>query len=46
MTPSRSDIELTNQVVAAGKIFDIDVVDHLIVGATTFYSFADEGKLN
>jgi DNA repair protein RadC len=46
MRPSRSDIELTNQVVAAGKIFDIDVVDHLIVGATTFYSFADEGKLN
>lgn len=46
MRPSSSDIELTKQVVAAGKIFDIDVVDHLIVGASTFYSFADEGKLN
>ena len=46
MRPSWSDIELTKQVVQAGKLFDIDVVDHLIVGASTFYSFADEGKLN
>jgi len=46
MRPSRSDIELTKQVVKAGRLFDIDVVDHLIVGASSFYSFADEGKLN
>jgi DNA repair protein RadC len=46
MRPSRSDIELTKQVVKAGKLFNIDVVDHLIVGSSTFYSFADEGKLN
>jgi DNA repair protein RadC len=46
MRPSISDIELTNQVVKAGQLFDIDVVDHLIIGSTTFYSFADEGKLN
>lgn len=46
MRPSRSDIELTRQVVKAGRLFDIDVVDHLIVGTSSFYSFADEGKLN
>jgi DNA repair protein RadC len=46
MRPSWSDIELTKQVVDAGRIFDIDVVDHLIIGSTTFYSFADDGKLN
>ena len=46
MRPSRSDIELTKQVMEAGRLFDIDVVDHLIVGASTFYSFADNGKLN
>jgi DNA repair protein RadC len=46
MRPSRSDIELTKQVVKAGRLFGIDVVDHLIVGASSFYSFADEGKLN
>lgn len=46
MRPSWSDIELTKQVVNAGRIFDIDVVDHLIIGSTSFYSFADDGKLN
>jgi DNA repair protein RadC len=46
MRPSKSDVDLTKQVVAAGKIFDIDVVDHLIIGSSTFYSFADDGKLN
>jgi DNA repair protein RadC len=46
MRPSSSDEDLTKQVVKAGKLFDIDVVDHLIIGATDFYSFADEGKLN
>ncbi len=46
MRPSWSDIELTKQVVDAGRIFNIDVVDHLIIGSTTFYSFADDGKLN
>jgi len=46
MRPSRSDIELTKQVVKAGNLFGIDVVDHLIVGSSSFYSFADEGKLN
>jgi DNA repair protein RadC len=46
MRPSKSDVELTKQVVAAGQLFDIDVVDHLIIGSTTFYSFADDGKLN
>jgi DNA repair protein RadC len=46
MWPSSSDIELTKQVIEAGRLFDIDVVDHLIVGASTFYSFADHGKLN
>jgi DNA repair protein RadC len=46
MRPSSFDIEMTNQVMKAGKLFGIDVVDHLIVGASSFYSFADEGKLN
>ncbi len=46
MRPSSSDIEMTNQVMKAGKLFGIDVVDHLIVGASSFYSFADDGKLN
>ena len=33
-TPSRQDIEVTEQLVAAGKLLDIDVLDHLIIGRT------------
>ncbi len=33
-TPSRQDIEVTEQLVAAGKLLDIDVLDHLIIGHT------------
>ena len=30
-TPSRGDIELTRRVVEAAKLFDINVVDHLVI---------------
>ena len=33
-TPSRQDVEITEQIVAAGKMLDIDVLDHLIIGDT------------
>jgi RadC-like JAB domain len=31
-TPSPEDIEATKQLVAAGRILDIELVDHLIIG--------------
>jgi DNA repair protein RadC len=31
-TPSSADVALTSDVVAAGKLLDIKVLDHLIVG--------------
>lgn len=31
-SPSRDDIEVTRQAVSAGKLLDIEVLDHLIVG--------------
>jgi DNA repair protein RadC len=31
--------------VEAGKLLDIRLIDHLIIAGNTFYSFADEGKL-
>lgn len=46
MTPSQSDISLTQKVFRAGKLLDIDVLDHLIISADTFYSFADENLMN
>ena len=32
VTPSAEDIRITNQLVAAGKILNIAVVDHVIIG--------------
>jgi DNA repair protein RadC len=45
LQPSKSDIELTQKMVAAGKVLDIPVLDHLIVSSRGYYSFADEGKM-
>ncbi len=39
--PSLEDIEVTNQLVAAGKVLDIDVVDHLIIGGHQFVSLKE-----
>lgn len=43
--PSRADVDLTERLVAAGKLFDIEVLDHLILTANDYYSFKDEGLL-
>ena len=43
--PSRSDILLTQKVIDGGRLFDIKILDHLIVAGTNYYSFADDGKL-
>ncbi|MBI4232362.1 DNA repair protein RadC [Candidatus Peregrinibacteria bacterium] len=44
-TPSREDILFTKDIHQAGKLMQIDVLDHLIIGDNRFYSFADENKL-
>jgi DNA repair protein RadC len=43
--PSHSDIELTKKLKDAAKLIDITLMDHLILGEKTYYSFADEGML-
>lgn len=45
LQPSESDKQLTKKLVAAGKLLDIHVVDHLIVADNKYFSFADEGLL-
>jgi DNA repair protein RadC len=37
-TPSPEDIEVTEQLVASGKLLDIEVLDHLIIGNPRFVS--------
>lgn len=41
--PSDADVELTEQLLQAGRLMGIDVVDHVIVGDGTFVSLALRG---
>jgi DNA repair protein RadC len=41
--PSREDKEFTKTLSEAGKIMQVKVLDHVIIGDNSFYSFADEG---
>jgi DNA repair protein RadC len=45
LTPSSADISLTEKMVQAGKFLDINVLDHLIVTADGYLSFADDGMM-
>ena len=44
--PSREDRECTSRLTAAAKILGIRVLDHVILGATEYFSFADAGILS
>ena len=46
MQPSEADNKLTKKLIAAGKVLDIDVLDHLIMDTNNFYSYADQGQMN
>jgi len=43
--PSTSDREMTRQLVYVGRIIQMKVVDHIIIGNDRYYSFADEGLI-
>jgi DNA repair protein RadC len=45
LKPSESDIVITRKIMNAGKLFDIQVMDHIIVANDKYYSFADNGNL-
>jgi DNA repair protein RadC len=42
-TPSPDDISITRAVVQAGKLLDIDVLDHLVIGGGRFISLKERG---
>jgi len=44
--PSQSDRQLTRDLVYAGSIMQIRVLDHIIVGENRYYSFAGEGLID
>lgn len=43
--PSAEDKNLTKNLITAGKIFDINVLDHLIIGENSYFSFAEHGLM-
>lgn len=43
--PSEADINITTQIKKAGKILNIDLLDHLIIGCNNYISMADDGML-
>ncbi len=45
LKPSRQDEELTQKIKSGGQLLEIQLLDHLIVTAEGYYSFADEGLL-
>ena len=40
-TPSPEDVQVTKRIVSAGKLLDIDVLDHLIIGKQRFVSLKE-----
>lgn len=45
-TPSREDIAVTERMVKAGKIMDIPVLDHIVLGNGRFASLKEKGLLS
>lgn len=45
LNPSPQDDALTKRIKEAGKIMDINIVDHLIITPESYYSYADNDRL-
>ncbi len=45
LTASQADLDLTKKIKEAGRLLDIQVLDHLIVAGQKYFSFADEGMM-
>ncbi|HZU87471.1 MAG TPA: DNA repair protein RadC [Anaerolineaceae bacterium] len=43
-TPSPEDLNLTRSLVQAGKLMDIEVLDHLVIGQGKFISLKQQGQ--
>ena len=43
--PSNADKQITNNLVKAGQLLEIKILDHIIIGNDNYFSFADEGLL-
>jgi len=44
-SPSREDRDFTRELCQAGKVIDVRILDHIIIGDNSFFSFADKGEI-
>jgi DNA repair protein RadC len=44
-TPSLNDKQITRDLVFIGKVLNIKVLDHIVIGENRYYSFADAGLI-
>jgi DNA repair protein RadC len=45
LDPSREDREATSRLAQAGKLLGVEVLDHLILSPTGYYSFRENGEV-
>lgn len=45
LNPSQADISITRKIKEAGDLLDIKLLDHLIIGENSFFSFSEQGLL-
>ena len=45
-TPSKEDIAVTQRLMKAGKIMDIPVLDHIVIGGDGFISIKEKGLMS
>ena len=43
--PSREDVALTRRMVAAATVLGIEVIDHIVLGASRYFSFRETSRL-
>lgn len=41
VVPSMQDVNMTNNFIRIGRIMDINVIDHIIIGKNNYYSFLE-----
>ena len=46
LRPSSADEQLTRRIQQAAQLLDMQVLDHVIIADTRYFSFADEGRLH
>lgn len=46
LTPSSADLNVTNKIKKALDLFDIQLLDHLILGIDNYISFVDNGHIH